>query len=87
VDWRSGPRLGLPSRSESAGSERRRNREGWLYLAAVQDAYSALIVGWSTTTHMIAETFSATLKIELVNRRAVARRLRISEAPALAESD
>ena len=31
-----------------------RTGEGWLYLAAVQDAYSRLIVGWSMATHMRA---------------------------------
>ena len=29
-----------------------RSGEGWLYLAAVQDTYSRLIVGWSMATHM-----------------------------------
>ena len=29
--------------------------EGWLYLAAVQDAYSRAIVGWSMADHMRAE--------------------------------
>ena len=31
-----------------------RTGEGWLYLAAVQDAYSRQIVGWSMATHMRA---------------------------------
>jgi putative transposase len=31
-----------------------RTGEGWLYLAAVQDAYSRLTVGWSMATHMRA---------------------------------
>ena len=31
-----------------------RSGEGWLYLAAVQDAYSRAIVGWSMATHMRA---------------------------------
>src|SRR5205807_9188301 len=29
-----------------------RTWEGWLYLAAVQDAYSRRIVGWAMTDHM-----------------------------------
>src|SRR3712207_7314290 len=32
-----------------------RTWEGWLYLAAVQDAYSRRIVGWSMTDHMRAD--------------------------------
>jgi putative transposase len=32
-----------------------RTWEGWLYLAAVQDAYSRMIVGWSMAEHMRAE--------------------------------
>ncbi len=31
-----------------------RTGEGWLYLAAVQDAYSRQIVGWAMATHMRA---------------------------------
>ena len=29
-----------------------RTGEGWLYLAAVQDAYSRQLVGWAMATHM-----------------------------------
>jgi transposase InsO family protein len=29
-----------------------RTDEGWLYLAAIIDCYSRLVVGWSTATHM-----------------------------------
>lgn len=32
-----------------------RTWEGWVYLAAVQDAYSRRIVGWSMADHMRAE--------------------------------
>jgi transposase InsO family protein len=32
-----------------------RTWEGWLYLAAVQDAYSRRIVGWSMADHMRAD--------------------------------
>jgi putative transposase len=32
-----------------------RTWEGWLYLAAVQDAYSRRIVGWAMTEHMRTE--------------------------------
>ncbi len=27
-------------------------REGWLYLAAVEDLYSRMVVGWSMADHM-----------------------------------
>jgi Transposase and inactivated derivatives len=116
-----------------------RTGEGWLYLAAVQDTYSRLIVGWSMATHMrqprgrraehgarapasraradppfrpgrpirqsgvrsrareagiavsmgsrgdaydnaVAETFFATLKKELVNRRSWPSRLELQSA-------
>ena len=32
-----------------------RTWEGWLYLAAVQDAYSRMIVGWAMAEHMRSE--------------------------------
>ena len=35
-----------------------RTWEGWLYLAAVQDAYSRRIVGWSMADHMRASSSS-----------------------------
>ena len=32
-----------------------RTWQGWLYLAAVQDAHSRMIVGWSLADHMREE--------------------------------
>ncbi|HEY4828128.1 MAG TPA: DDE-type integrase/transposase/recombinase [Solirubrobacteraceae bacterium] len=46
-----------------------RTGEGWLYLAAVQDAYSRQIVGWSMTTHMRATLVVDALKMALTRRR------------------
>ena len=43
--------------------------EGWLYLAAVQDAYSRMIVGWSMTDHMRAELVVDALEMALARRR------------------
>jgi transposase InsO family protein len=43
--------------------------EGWLYLAAVQDTYSRLIVGWSRATHMRASLVVDALKMALARRR------------------
>ena len=45
-----------------------RTGEGWLYLAAVQDAYSRLIVGWSIATHMRASLVVDALKMALARR-------------------
>jgi putative transposase len=46
-----------------------RSGEGWLYLAAVQDAYSRQIVGWSMATHMRATLVVDALKMALQRRR------------------
>jgi putative transposase len=46
-----------------------RSGEGWLYLAAVQDAYSRAIVGWSMATHMRATLVVDALKMALSRRR------------------
>src|SRR6516162_8805712 len=46
-----------------------RSGEGWLYLAAVQDTYSRLIVGWSMATHMRATLVVDALKMALHRRR------------------
>ena len=46
-----------------------RSGEGWLYLAAVQDAYSRAIVGWSMATHMRASLVVDALKMALARRR------------------
>lgn len=46
-----------------------RTGEGSLYLAAVQDAYSRQIVGWSMATHMRASLVVDALKMALARRR------------------
>jgi len=46
-----------------------RTGEGWLYLAAVQDAYSRAIVGWSMATHMRASLVVDALGMALARRR------------------
>jgi putative transposase len=46
-----------------------RTGEGWLYLAAVQDAYSRQIVGWSMATHMRSSLVVDALQMALSRRR------------------
>jgi putative transposase len=46
-----------------------RTWEGWLYLAAVQDAYSRRIVGWSMADHLRAELVVDALQMALHRRR------------------
>jgi putative transposase len=46
-----------------------RTGEGWLYLAAVQDAYSRQIVGWSMASHMRASLVVDALQMALSRRR------------------
>jgi transposase InsO family protein len=46
-----------------------RTWEGWLYLAAVQDAYSRRIVGWSMAEHMRAELVVDALQMAVKRRR------------------
>ena len=46
-----------------------RSWEGWLYLAAVQDAYSRAIVGWSIAQHMRAQLVVDALAMGLARRR------------------
>jgi putative transposase len=46
-----------------------RSWEGWLYLAAVQDAFSRTIVGWSMAEHMRAELVVDALQMGLARRR------------------
>jgi len=46
-----------------------RTWEGWVYLAAVQDAYSRRIVGWSMNSHMRAELVVDALQMALQRRR------------------
>ena len=46
-----------------------RTWEGWLYLVAVQDAYSRRIVGWSMADHMRADLVVDALQMALHRRR------------------
>lgn len=46
-----------------------RTWEGWVYLAAVQDAYSRAIVGWSMADHMRAELVVDALQMAVARRR------------------
>jgi putative transposase len=46
-----------------------RTWEGWLYLAAVQDAYSRRIVGWSMADHMRSDLVVDALQMALARRR------------------
>ena len=46
-----------------------RTWEGWLYLAAIQDAYSRRIVGWSMADHMRHELVVDALQMALHHRR------------------
>jgi putative transposase len=46
-----------------------RTWEGWLYLAAVQDAYSRRIVGWAMTEHMWTELVADALQMAVHRRR------------------
>jgi putative transposase len=46
-----------------------RTWEGWLYLAAVQDAYSRRIVGWSMADHMRSELVVDALTMGVSRRR------------------
>lgn len=43
--------------------------EGWVYLAAVQDAYSRRIVGWSMAEHMRSELVTDALEMAVKRRR------------------
>jgi putative transposase len=49
-----------------------RSWEGWLHLAAVQDAFSRAIVGWSMAEHMRTELVVDALQMALSRRRPVA---------------
>jgi putative transposase len=46
-----------------------RSWEGWLYLAAVQDAYSRRIVGWSMAEHMRSALVVDALNMAIARRR------------------
>lgn len=44
-------------------------RQGWVYLAAVQDLFSRRIVGWSMADHMRAELVTDALEMAIKRRR------------------
>jgi putative transposase len=46
-----------------------RTWEGWLYLAAVQDAFSRRIVGWSMADHMRSDLVVDALQMAIARRR------------------
>jgi putative transposase len=46
-----------------------RSWEGWLYLVAVQDAYSRRIVGWSMADHMRSDLVVDALNMAVARRR------------------
>ena len=46
-----------------------RTWEGWLYLAAVQDAFSRMIVGWAMAEHIRTELVADALGMALARRR------------------
>jgi putative transposase len=46
-----------------------RSWEGWVYLAAVQDAFSRTIVGWAMAGHMRAELVTDALQMALARRK------------------
>jgi putative transposase len=46
-----------------------RSWEGWVYLAAVQDAFSRRIVGWAMAEHMKAGLVTDALQMALARRR------------------
>jgi putative transposase len=46
-----------------------RTWEGWLYLCAVQDAFSRRIVGWSMADHMRSDLVVDALNMAIVRRR------------------
>jgi putative transposase len=46
-----------------------RTWEGWLYLAAVQDAFSRRIVGWAMADHMRSELVVDALEMAIARRR------------------
>ena len=46
-----------------------RTWEGWLYLAAVQDAFSRRIVGWSMADHMRSDPVVDALQMAIARRR------------------
>jgi putative transposase len=46
-----------------------RSWEGWIYLAAVQDAFSRTVVGWAMAEHMRAELVTDALQMAIARRQ------------------
>ncbi len=46
-----------------------RTDEGWLYLAAILDAFSRRVIGWALTDHLRTELALAALRMALATRR------------------
>jgi putative transposase len=62
-------RSGRAERAVDGGHHLPAHQRGWLYLAAVQDAYSRLIVGWSMATHVRAPLVVDALNMALARRQ------------------
>jgi putative transposase len=56
-----------------------RTWEAWVYLAAVQDAFSRRIVGWSMADHLRAELVIDALEMAVARRRAAPGLIRHSD--------
>ena len=63
-----------------------RTWEGWLYLAAVQDAFSRRIVGWQMADHMRTELVVAALEMAVRQPRVFRGRLLSVAATAASSS-
>ena len=57
-----------PNRKWMADITYVQTEQGWLYLAAVLDAFSRRVVGWSMNDHMESELVSDALKMALTHR-------------------
>jgi putative transposase len=64
---RAGGNAGTASRSDPYTYVR--TDEGWLYLAAILDAHSRRVVGWSLADHLRTELALAALDMALDHRR------------------
>lgn len=60
-----------------------RTWEGWLYLAAVQDAYSRRIVGWSMTDHMRSDLVVDALNMAIARRQPETGLIHHTRSPAI----
>jgi putative transposase len=55
-------------------------QEGWLYLAAVLDAFSRRVVGWAMADHLRTELVLDALELALARRRPAAGRVHHSDS-------